>query len=83
MNAAYDSQTGILGSAVQNEMTKNVTTIETNFTTRRDFREIQIGATLGVTYFSDMPTIERAAGQATSIGTDDAVTLKFLFEILL
>lgn len=83
MNAAYDSQAGILGAAAQNEMTKNVTTIETNFTTRRDFREIQIGATLGVTYFSDMPTIERAAGQAVSIGTDDAVTLKFLFEILL
>ena len=83
MNATYGSDAGLLGAAFEQKMTKNVSTIETNFTTRRDFREIQIGTTIGVTYFTDMPMIERNLAQPVSIGTDDAVTLKFLFEILL
>ena len=83
MNATYGSEAGLLGPAAEQKMTKNVSTIETNFTTRRDFREIQVGTTIGVTYFTDLPTIERNVGQPVSIGTDDAVTLKFLFEILL
>lgn len=83
MNAAYDSEAGLLGAATAQKMTKNVSTIETNFTTRHDFREIQLGATIGVTYFTDLPTIERNLAEPVSIGTDDAVTLKFLIEILL
>ncbi|MDA9934806.1 hypothetical protein N9B88_03460 [Rubripirellula sp.] len=78
MNADYDA-----GSTLQREMTKNVTTIEANFTTRRDFREIQVGATLGLMYLTDMPMIEHNVNAPVSIGTDDAFTLKFLFEILL
>ncbi|MCP4777735.1 MAG: hypothetical protein GY880_26235 [Planctomycetaceae bacterium] len=83
MNATYGSEAVLAIPATEQKMTKNVSTIETNFTTRRDFREIQVGTTIGVTYFTDLPTIERTLGQPVSIGTDDAVTLKFLFEILL
>ncbi len=83
MNATYRSESGLAIPAVEQEMSKNVSTIETNFTTRRDFREIQVGTTIGVTYFTDLPTIQRNPDQPVSIGTDDAVTLKFLFEILL
>lgn len=83
MNSTYESEAGILGPRAAEKMSKNVTTIETNFTSRRDFREIQVGTTIGVSYFTDLPMIERNSGQPVSIGTDDAVTLKFLFEILL
>ncbi len=83
MNADYSSQAGSLGPSVSEELSKSVTTIETNFTTRRDFRNIQVGTTVGIMYFSDMPTINHTPGEAVSLGTDDAVTLKFLFEILL
>ena len=83
MDATYGSEAGTLGPEADQKMTKNVTTIETNFTTRRDFREIQVGTTFGITYFTDLPMIERNANQPVSIGTEDAVTLKFLFEILL
>lgn len=83
MNATYGSEAGLLGAAAEQKMTKNVSTIETNFTTRRDFRQIQVGTTIGVTYFTDLPMIERTVGQPVSIETDDAVTLRFLFEILL
>jgi hypothetical protein len=78
MNADYDAV-----GTIQREMTKNVTTIEANFTTRRDFRDIQVGATLGLMYLTDMPMIEHNVDAPVSIGTDDALTLKFLFEILL
>ncbi|MAI30638.1 MAG: hypothetical protein L7W43_14060 [Rubripirellula sp.] len=83
MNASYGSEAGLNGPVADQEMTKNISTIETNFTTRREFREIQVGATIGMTYFTDLPTIQRNVGQPVTIGTDDAVTLKFLFEILL
>ena len=78
MNADYDAV-----GTTQREMTKNVTTIEANFTTRRDFRDIQVGGTLGLMYLTDMPMIEHNVNAPVSIGTDDAFTLKFLFEILL
>ena len=78
MNADYDAV-----GTIQREMTKNVTTIEANFTTRRDFRDIQVGGTLGLMYLTDMPMIEHNVNAPVSIGTDDAFTLKFLFEILL
>ena len=78
MNADYDAS-----SLFQREMSKNVTTIEANFTTRRDYRDIQVGATLGLMYLTDMPMIEHNVNAPVSIGTDDALTLKFLFEILL
>ena len=78
MNADYDTDINY-----QTEMSKNVTTLEANFTTRRVFREIEFGTTLGVMYFTDMPMIEHNDNAPASIGTDDAFTMKFLFEILL
>jgi len=78
MNADYDAD-----GTIQSEMTKNVTTIEANFTTRRDFRDIQVGSTLGLMYLTDMPMIEHNVNAPVSIGTADGLTLKFLFEILL
>lgn len=83
MNAKYDFSGGTLAGAGVVESTKTTTTIETNITTRQDFRKLQLGATLGVMYFSDMPTIEHNVGAPVTLGTDDAVSLKLLFEILL
>jgi len=83
MDVDYRSQAGLLGSSVTEELSKNVTTIETNFTTRMDYRKIQIGTTIGVMYLTDMPTINHTFSSPVSLGTEDAVSLKFLFEILL
>lgn len=83
MNAKYTFEGGSIVGADMVKSTKTATTIETNFTIREDFRRIQIGATLGVMYISHMPTIERNVGLPVSLGTDDAVSLKMLFEILL
>jgi len=83
LDADYRSQAGVLGPSASAELAMNATTIETNFTTRKDFRKIQIGTTFGIMYLSDMPTINHTIDSPVSLGTDDAVSLKFLFEILL
>ena len=69
--------------SVKREMTKNVPTLEANFATRRDFLDIQVGATLGMLYLPDMPMIQHNFDAPVSIGTDDSLMLKFLLEIVL
>jgi len=83
MNAKYDFEGAALNGSDSIKSTKTATTIETNITTRQEFRNIQLGATVGIMYISDMPTIEHNVGAPVSLGTDDAVSLKMLFEILL
>ena len=78
MKAHYDAD-----GFVKRNMAKTVPTIEVNLTTRRDFRDIQIGTTLGMIYLADVPLIEHNFDIPVSIGTDNAVTFKFLFEVVL
>ncbi len=83
MNADYN----VIGQSIPGQfatgLNKTVTTIETSLTTRSQIRNVQVGLTFGVMYISDMPQINHNAGSAASLGTDDAVTLSGMIDILL
>lgn len=83
MDVDYQFNGQNVAGSLQQEFSKNVTTVETRFTTRQVIRDYLIGFTLGVTYFTDLPTIEHNEGAPVTIGTDEAVLLTGMMEILL
>ena len=72
-----------IGGTLFQELSKTTTTFETTFTTRDTFRGHQLGLTFGVTYLSDLPTIQHNTGTAATLDTDSAVMLTILLELLL
>jgi hypothetical protein len=72
----------ITGSLDQ-DLGKTVTTIEPTVTTYRNIHGYRFGFTLGAMYFSDLPRIIHNFGSPTTLGTDDAVMLTGMLEILL
>ncbi|TWU20626.1 hypothetical protein Pla52o_45040 [Novipirellula galeiformis] len=83
MNADYRATPSAVPTSYREELSKTTYTIETAFTTRGQLRGYGVGATVGVTYFADMPTINHNVGSAATLGTDDAVTVSLMFDILL
>jgi len=65
------------------EFSRDSTTVETNFTTRTNFRGYQVGLRMGAMYISDLPVIRHEELAPATLDTDDAVTLTGMVEILL
>ena len=80
MDTDYRLRGNTMPVSFDGKSSKEMGTVETSFTTRNQFRGHQIGWTLGVKYFTDLPVILHDAGR---IGDDDAVMLTGLLEILL
>ncbi|TWU38989.1 hypothetical protein Q31b_40680 [Novipirellula aureliae] len=83
MNADYVASSGSVTATAIAELEKTTYTIETGFTTWSKIRGIDVAWNVNVMYIADMPTIERTAGSAASLGTDDAVTVSCMCEFLL
>ncbi|MFK8112000.1 MAG: hypothetical protein AB8B91_07345 [Rubripirellula sp.] len=83
MDVDYTFNGESIAGSLNQEFSKTIGTIETRFTTRTAIRSYLVGWTIGATYFTDLPTIEHNVLSPVSIGTDDAVTLTGMVEILL
>ncbi|TWT82562.1 hypothetical protein CA13_40250 [Planctomycetes bacterium CA13] len=83
MNVDYLAVPGSVAASSASEMQQTTYTVETAFTTRSNIRGVDVGLTVGVTYFSDMPVIDHVAGSPASLSTDDAVTVSCMLELLL
>ncbi|WP_144057460.1 hypothetical protein [Novipirellula maiorica] len=83
MDANYWATPSAVPANYSAELSKTTYTIETEFTTRDQLWGYDVGMTIGVTYFADMPTINHNVGSAATLGTDDAVTVSLMCDILL
>ena len=75
------------GDAVTGSLTSDIhetpVTLEAVFSNYHRIHSLQLGATFGVTYLGKMPVIEHTDGSRASIGTDDALLVRLMVEILL
>jgi hypothetical protein len=72
-----------IAGSLQNSLSKTTFTIETTLSRRSRFRGYHIGTTLSAMYISDMTTIQHNTLAPATLGTDDAVTLTALIELML
>jgi hypothetical protein len=83
MDVDYIFRGETISGCLRKEFSKDVGTVQTNFTTRALVRDYLVAFTFGAMYFTDLPTIEHNESSQVTIGTDEAVTLTGMIQILL
>ncbi|MGB7327864.1 MAG: hypothetical protein WBD31_23515 [Rubripirellula sp.] len=83
MDADYTFTGGSIAGSRFDELRRTSGTADISFTTRGMINGRVVGFTTGAMYISRIAAIERDSAGAAVLGTDDAVTIRAMFEILL
>ncbi|TWU56712.1 hypothetical protein Poly51_26290 [Rubripirellula tenax] len=83
MDADYHFAGGSVAGSGSDKISRNSGTVEASYTTRANLGKWLVGFTTSATYISRIAKIERAANGSAMLGTDDAATVRAMFEIFL
>jgi hypothetical protein len=79
----YGFQGDGVPGALSSRLYKTPVTVEAIFSNYHEIRNIRVGTTFAITYLGAMPVIEHNVGSQVTLGTEDAMLIRLMFEILL